>query len=241
MDKTKIKNGLSWFFKSFIWLGLLLLVIDIVTKNVIVANKEYISSRPGGQGIVLIPNFLAINYVVNTGAAFGLTTGNLLANRIIYIVFAVLVCIAVIFFYIKKYQKLGKMYKATMMMILVGAIGNMIDRIFFTTGYLGEAFCPNGQPGVVDWINFFGVWAFNFNIADAAIVIGVILLAIWLIIEEIRDSKKAKKVEFANEAKVEETSKETVKEVKAEPENIIDDGKKVTKSIKGNKETKKTK
>lgn len=196
MNKDKIKSGLIWFFKSFIWLGLLLLIIDIVSKNVVIANRDYIRSQ-GPNGIVLIPNFLAINYVINTGAAFGLGTSSPLANRIVYIIFASLVSIAVIFFYIKKQKTLGKMYKATMMMILVGAIGNLIDRIAFMPEYLGVA--TYDQAGVVDWINFFGVWSYNFNIADASIVIGVILLIIWLIVEEVRDSK-AKKVKLAKES-----------------------------------------
>ena len=88
MTKEKIKSWLLWFFNSFIWLGLLLLIIDIVTKNVIVANKTYITTRPEKEGIILIPHFLAINYVINDGAAFGLSTGAPLANKIIYICFS---------------------------------------------------------------------------------------------------------------------------------------------------------
>ena len=67
---NKIKPGLIWFAKSFIWLGLLMLIIDIVTKNVVIANRDAILSS-SEHGIILIPNFLAINYVIKTGAAFG--------------------------------------------------------------------------------------------------------------------------------------------------------------------------
>ena len=183
----QFKKYTLWFLKSFIWLGVLLLVIDIVTKSVVIANKDYIDSLPNNR-IDLIPGFLGITYIVNNNAAFGLGTTSHLANRIIYIVLASVAAIALIFVYVKYYKKLGKMYKACMMMILVGALGNLIDRIFYTPGYLG--LLPTEQPGVVDWIDFYGIWHYVFNIADSAIVIGTIMLIIWLIIEEVRDSKK---------------------------------------------------
>ncbi len=182
----KIKSALIWFFKSFIWLGVLLLVVDIITKTVIVANKDVI----GPEGIVLIPGFLRISYVINTNAAFGIGLGNSLVNRIVYIVLAVLVSAILITLYVKKYNKLRKLYKACLMLILVGALGNVIDRVFYTPEYLGVA-----EVGVVDWIDFYGIWKYVFNIADSAIVIGVIMLIVVLLIEEIADRRAQEKLE----------------------------------------------
>ena len=213
----KVKQYALWFFKSFIWLGVLLLVIDIVTKNVIVANKDYIQSLPGGR-IVLIPNFLGITYTVNRNAAFGLGTGSELVNRIIYIILASIASLALIFVYVKFYKKLGKMYKATLMMILVGALGNLIDRIFFTTEYLGLP--SNQQPGVVDWIDFYGIWPYVFNIADSAIVVGTLMLIVYLFVDEFKSSKEKEKVTLKKEvveAKIKEAeSNNTSDEEKAE-------------------------
>ena len=226
---NKIKPWAIWFFKSFIWLGLLMLVIDIVTKNVVVANRETILAS-SDQGIILIPGFLAISYVINTGAAFGLSAGDseagYIVNRVIYIVIAVVAIAALIGFFIKKElevkkgkgKPLSKYYKACMFLILAGALGNLIDRIAYTPEYLGSK-----HNGVVDWINFFGVWRYNFNIADSCLVIGVIMVVVMLIIEEVKDSRqrnatirkniaaqKAKEAEEAaqkEEAKPEEESK----------------------------------
>lgn len=188
---NKLKPWSIWFFKSFIWLGLLMLVIDIVSKNLVVANREFIRGS-SSQGIVLIPNFLAISYVINTGAAFGLSAGDseagYMVNRIIYIVLAVVASGFLIFFYARNYKSknpLSMYYKACIMLILAGAIGNLIDRIAYTPEYLG-----NKYNGVVDWINFFGIWAYNFNIADSCLVIGVIMTVVMLIIEEVKDSRK---------------------------------------------------
>ena len=50
----KFKSWALWFFKSFIWLGLLLLIIDIVTKNVVVNNMNV------GDTVPLIEGFLHI-------------------------------------------------------------------------------------------------------------------------------------------------------------------------------------
>ena len=233
---NKIKPWAMWFFKSFIWLGLLMLVIDIVTKNVVVANREYILAQEGGQGIILIPNFLAISYVINTGAAFGLSAGDseagYIVNRVIYIILAVLASAALIGFFTKKElevkkgkgKPLSKYYKACIFLILAGALGNLIDRIAYTPEYLGVK-----HNGVVDWINFFGIWRYNFNIADSCLVIGVIMVVVMLIIEEIKDTRQrnatirkniaAQKAKEAEQQAAQEEEKQPVEqEQKAETE-----------------------
>ena len=212
---SKFKQKALWFFHSFIWLGLLLFVIDIVSKSLVVANRDYILSQ-SSQGIILIPNFLAINYVINTGAAFGLSAGDseagYIVNRVVYIVIAVLASAGIIFFYCKKYSKIRLYYRACMMLILCGAIGNLVDRIFYTPAYLGVE-----HNGVVDWINFFGIWGYNFNIADSCLVIGVIMLIVMLIVEEVQDSRK-KNAQFKKQIAAEKAAKEEAKkpEEKAE-------------------------
>lgn len=211
----KVKKGLLWFFHSFIWLGVLLLVVDIVTKSVVIANKDYILSQPN-QRIDLIPGFLGISYLINTNAAFGIGLGNALVNRIVYIVLAVLVSAVLIAVYVKKFDKLNKLYKACLMMILVGAVGNLIDRVFYTVDYLKSA-----EVGVVDWIDFYGIWRYVFNIADSSIVIGVIMLIVVLIVEEVLDRKKQNAIMVAakkNETPAEEAKEESKEEAKVEEE-----------------------
>ena len=65
--KEKVLKYLKWFFESFIWLGLILLIIDIVTKQVVIANKADILAQ---GGIDLIPGFLRINYLINNTLVF---------------------------------------------------------------------------------------------------------------------------------------------------------------------------
>ena len=61
--KEKFKIKLKWFLSSFIWLGILFLIMDIVSKNVVVS--AYKNGSLTGDGAILIPNFLRVQYIVN--------------------------------------------------------------------------------------------------------------------------------------------------------------------------------
>lgn len=208
MDKVKelftaenVKKGLKWFFFSFIWLAILMFIIDIVSKQLIMANFQ-----PGGlEHIWLIPNFLSITYVQNDGMAFGIDTGNKIANIILFVSVSVIGTILILYFLIKYWKKQGLVFRAAMMLMLSGTIGNLIDRAFYYT--------EEGVHFVVDFIHFrFGTYDFPvFNIADSCLVIGVIILIIWMIILEVKENK-AKQVEIA-------TVKENVNDNKTEVVN----------------------
>lgn len=197
--KEKLLKGLKWFFNSYIWLGLLLLIIDIITKNVVVQNAKAISEA-GGQhgGLDIIPGFLGINYVINNRIIFGLNIfKNDVATRIVFIVVALLVTIGILIYLIKKWDKTNRFYKACLFMIISGALGNAIDRIFYSVNYLNYIDSSTGEyiTGVVDWIDFYGIWGFNFNIADSAVVVAAIMLIIYIIVVDIIDYQKKKKLE----------------------------------------------
>ena len=177
-----MKDKLKWLFESFIWLFVLGLVIDIVSKLVIKTNMVE------GDSIILIPKFLAITFSYNEAAAFGMGFKEPEVNRWIYISIAVLASAAILYFYIRKYKTYGKFLKACLMCILVGAVGNLIDRIFY------------GK--VVDFIDFFGIWHAIFNVADSFVVVGTILLIVYLILEEVKDYKAKKASEPPVEGKV---------------------------------------
>ena len=196
--KEKLLKALKWFFNSYIWLGLILLIIDIITKNIVVQNQANIDGGRNG-GIDIIPGFLGINYVINKNIVFGLDIfKNELANRIIFIVVALLVSGGIIFYLCRKWDKTDRFYKACFFMIIAGALGNAIDRIFYTAEYLNYIDPQTGKyiTGVVDWIDFYGIWGFNFNIADSAVVVSVIMLIVTEIIEYSKKKKlEPKKVE----------------------------------------------
>ena len=183
--KEKLIKALKWFFYSYIWLGILLLVIDFVTKQIIVAHRADVEG-----GFVLIPNFLRVNYVINNTLMMGLSLGSDIANRVVFCVCASLISIGLIIFVVLRWGKLGKFYKACLMMVLAGAFGNLIDRLFYSPEFLG-----NPVNGVVDWIDFYGIWGFNFNIADSSVVVAAFMLIIYTIVIEILEYRKKKQLE----------------------------------------------
>ena len=186
MNKDKFKLLVKNVFQSFVWLGLLLFGLDLMSKLLVVANRDYIIHLmvENDHGIILIPNFLAISYVENPAAAFGLGGSNPEINRWVYLAVAGIISIGIIIFFCKKYSKITKFVRACLMLIVAGAIGNMVDRIFYSFAN----FC------VIDWINFFTIWRFNFNLADSCIVVGAIMLIVWLIVSEIKEEKAKKKL-----------------------------------------------
>ena len=204
----KFKKCLKWFLNSFIWLGLLLLIIDLVSKLLVVANHEYILST---GGIVLIPNFLRINYIINNKMVFGISLGSDTANKAIFCVAALLIVTGLIIFLIKKWGKLNKYYKACIMMILAGAIGNVIDRLFYSPAFLG-----NDVNGVVDWIDFYTIWGFNFNIADSAVVVAAFMLIIYMIVVDIIEYIKV------NKSKPKEVEEKVISKTEQEKNQYLD-------------------
>ena len=142
--------------------------------------------------------FLRINYLVNKNIVFGWDVfKNADANRIVFIVVALLVVAGILFFMIRKWDKINRFYKATMFMIIAGALGNCIDRLFYSASYLNYVDPSTGKyiTGVVDWIDFYGVWKFNFNVADIAVVVAAFMLIIYMIVMEIIDYRNRKKKE----------------------------------------------
>ena len=197
MNKEKIIKALKWFFNSFIWLGILLFVLDIVSKNIIVQNSASIRSGGGKNGgIDIIPGFLGINYIINEKIAFGMMIGTKQVTQIVFSIVAVLVAVGIIIFLVKSWGKINRFYKATMMMIIAGALGNVVDRIFYSPEYLNYV-NESGElaRGVVDFIDFYGIWGFNFNVADSCVVVAAFMLIIYMIVTEIIDYKKRKDAE----------------------------------------------
>ena len=219
---AKFKNILKWIFNSYIWLGVLLLVIDIITKNIIVQNGQEILKQ---QGIVLIPNFLRINYIVNEQIAFGITLGTSQVTQIVFSIIAVLVAIGISFYLWRKWDKVNRYYRACLMMIIAGALGNVIDRVFYSPEYLN--YLNNSGElarGVVDWIDFYGIWGFNFNIADSSVVVAAYMLIIYMIVEEIVNYRKAKLAEPKTEKKAEKEEK-VLSQTELEKQKLLEEGK----------------
>lgn len=188
-----------------IWLsfGLLLLAIDLISKNLVVHFHKEIEAS---GGIVLIPNFLRINYLINENIAFGMSLGDANTNRIFFSIVALSVSVGITIYLIYKWKTLKNIYKAAGIMVIAGAIGNVIDRICYSASYLDH----HNTMGVVDWIDFYGIWSFNFNIADSCVVIAAIMIIVTLVIESISEVKNTPKNEIDNTKVLSKTERETL-------------------------------
>lgn len=141
-------------------------LLDQLIKLVIKFNMKVEDS------FIVIPNFFKINYLQNTGAAFSSFEG----MRYVFIIVSIVIFLLLIK-YIKNTDIKRKFEIVSLGMILVGLVGNLIDRIFY--GY------------VIDYLSFtiFGYSFAVFNLADSFIVIGVILFIIDMIMIELEKRK----------------------------------------------------
>ncbi len=134
-----------------------------------------------GQTIPLLGDIVRITYIENPGMAFGLNFG----GKTFFALFSIIACIG-IFWYLYTIRHERFRVRLPLALILGGAFGNLIDRVFYGVLY-GEA--PLFRGAVVDFIDviFFNIDIFGyqmtrwpvFNIADSAVTIGVILLLIF--------------------------------------------------------------
>ncbi len=138
---------------------LILTIIDQIIKYLVVSNISIGSEK------IIIDNFLKFIYIRNTGAAFGILSGN--------IIFLIFITVLLIFYIVNEMKKNinNNLSLLSFSLILSGALGNLIDRV--VRGY------------VVDYISFtlFNREMSVFNLADTYITIGVILL-IYIVIKE---------------------------------------------------------
>lgn len=142
-----------------------LLAADQFTKWMILERLTQVETVP------LIRNVFHLTYCENRGAAFGI-----LQNQIwIFVVITVLVLAAVVF-YMVRYRPKSKWLNAALILLVGGALGNFIDRIF--------------RGFVVDFLDFRLINFPIFNVADCFVVVGAVLLACYLIFSEYHKEKK---------------------------------------------------
>ena len=154
MNVSHSHTGNSKYLLVFSLLVLILTVsLDQVTKNIIT------STIPLGQSIPTTGLF-RLTHVTNTGSAFGLFT-----NQTTLLTFASILGVGVLLLFHYSHQIRTLFVHVCLGLQLGGAVGNLCDRII-----LGH---------VIDFIDV-GIWPI-FNIADSAIVIGLLGLMLTLI------------------------------------------------------------
>lgn len=139
--------------------------LDQITKWLAVLFLKEIDTLP------LIKNVLHLTYLENTGAAFGILKN----NRWIFLVVSAVAIVALLF-YLAKFRPKNKWLLVGLSFIVGGGIGNMIDRLLL--GY------------VIDFIDFRLINFAVFNVADAFVCIGAVLVIIYVFFFSEKESKK---------------------------------------------------
>ncbi|MCH8961553.1 MAG: signal peptidase II [Bacteroidetes bacterium] len=162
-----------------LWMAAGVVVVDQATKLVV----HQTMSMPPYRSIDLIGDWLKFTFTENPGMAFGISFGP--AGMVT--AFSILATLLIIV-YLYRVRKGYALYRASLALILGGAIGNIIDRMFYGMlfGYgnffqgrvvdfihvnLWSGYVPDAVPLVGgSYMALFPIW----NVADMAIVVGVV-------------------------------------------------------------------
>lgn len=160
--KSELRGGSLAVWTYLI--AVIIIIIDQLSKWWVVVNMELYESIP------VIGDFFQLTSHRNTGAAFGILQN----QRLFFIIITSAVLIGIVYFMYAMLKQRKRFLPFALSLVLGGAIGNFIDRI-----RTGE---------VVDFFHFhfeFPFFAYDvdysfaiFNVADSAIVVGVILIFI---------------------------------------------------------------
>ena len=143
------------------WLGFAVALLVVVLDQ---ASKAWILgffSERSGEPVAVLTSFFNLVLTGNRGMSFGLFNTNAAMNTAIFTVLAAVIVIALGVWLRRAHNPV---IRVALGMIIGGAIGNVIDRLM--------------RGAVVDFLDFhIGTWHwYAFNLADAAICLGVIAL-----------------------------------------------------------------
>ncbi len=146
--------------------------VSIPFLGIHLAGLRLGSSRP------IFGDYLRLTYIENPGMAFGIDIG----GKLFFSIFSIIAS-AGILFYLYKARNENLVFRVSLALILGGAVGNLIDRVFYGVLFNEGAMFYGKVVDFIDAdffnINFLGYhlsrWPV-FNVADASVSCGVILM-----------------------------------------------------------------
>ena len=140
-----------------------LMSIDQLTKALVARSVHFQSSKS------IIPGFFNLTHIRNRGAIFGFFSHSESRILFIFLTLVSLVALGLVIYYFFKTPSSQSFMNISLSVILAGALGNLIDRVF--RGY------------VIDFLDFYiKGWHWpSFNVADACITTGAFLLIFILV------------------------------------------------------------
>jgi signal peptidase II len=146
-----------------LWTALAVIVIDQMVKAIV--RREIALN----ESITVIPGFFDLTRVHNTGTAFGFMNTTDFPFKTVILAAIAIGALAALAMYAATLPASQRLARIGLALILGGAAGNLIDRV--SEGY------------VVDFVDlYWSGWHFwAFNVADAAITVGVALMILDLL------------------------------------------------------------
>ena len=169
--------------------ALLLLIFDILTKWI----AQNILSQVG-KSVEVIPNFLYFTLYHNTKIAFSWGIDGI-GGRILNIAISLVMSIAIGIYWITHDTKFKWQERTIAMLLLSGAVGNLIDRALYweaISGFDGvidfvQFYLGGGPRAPQHWLNPFA----TFNMADAYLSVGIVALFVYVIVDSIKHGDKS--------------------------------------------------
>lgn len=201
-----------------LYLSFFIVIIDQITKLLVKGfsipflNFNY-DGMYYGQSIPIINDFFRLTFIENPGMAFGFDPGE--NFKLALSLFSLIASIGLVFYlYLIRDKSLS--LRLSIAFILGGAIGNLIDRMFYGVFF---GYAPLFYGRVVDFFDFdfinfnlLGVsydrWPI-FNIADASVTIGVLILIFFYKQEDHKTAEKIIEAENSNHSEPNELENAT--------------------------------
>lgn len=188
------------YIKYFL-ISLAIILVDQIVKILVKTNMDM------NEEILLLGDFFKIHFIENPGAAFGVTVSNILdvfgtemtaeTGKLILSIFSI-VAVAVIGYILYRVSFFQTKLPLFVAMIFGGAIGNIIDRVFYGIAFahindykgglfhgrvvdmfyfdVWEGFVPDSIPLIGgSYMSMYPI----FNIADSAISIGIVAILLF--------------------------------------------------------------
>lgn len=224
-DQASNAGTLKGVFRAYryFWVSFVVIVVDQLVKLLVKFNMQ------PGEDLPIAGEAFRINFIENKGAAFGLTIADILAKvgielsednaKVMLTIFSI-GAVVVIVYLLNQVRQHRSALPFFLALILGGAIGNIIDRVFYGVWFAGMNWYEGGLffGRVVDMFyldlyrgEIFGVdvnlWPV-FNIADLAIFVGIGALILFQrrFFRKHQEAMKAEEGENAGESTVSEPS-----------------------------------
>ena len=163
-----------------LFVSALIVIVDQVTKLLVKGFPALkLTGLQPGQKVPVLGNILNITLIENPGIAFGINFGP--QFKLVISIFTLIASIGLLIFLYKIRNKSFGL-RFSIALILGGALGNLIDRLFYGLIY---GYAPLFHGKVVDFFNIqlFNLYLFNntvgnyiFNAADLSVTVGMVCL-----------------------------------------------------------------